>query len=92
MDQDIKFNPTLSQRAADLRTDAIKEVQEMRTEWEKAKGAVESARAGLVDAVSVASTIGVSKEQLAQQAGVSASTIGNWLRGEKEEADEPSAV
>jgi DNA-binding transcriptional regulator YiaG len=75
----------ISQRAAELRTDAINEIKDIRGELELAQKQVAEYRASLVEAVQVAATVGVSKEQLAQYAGFSASTIGNWIRGEKED-------
>jgi hypothetical protein len=75
-------NPLVA-RAQELRTDALDRVNEVAKLTTEHKAKLAQLRDELRETCKVAFSVGASREEIADQAGVSVSTVGNWVAPKK---------
>jgi transcriptional regulator with XRE-family HTH domain len=79
--QIVGTEPSLADRARALQQDAVNAVVRIRNEVLDMDKALKMAKGNREEAARVAVMVGAPKDQVAEAAGVSVSTVSNWLRG-----------
>ena len=80
----LRVASPIAARAAELRLDALKAVDELVERKKNAQANLAAMQEDLLEACKVAAQVGATREQLAGLTGLSESTIGNWVRPEKD--------
>jgi transcriptional regulator with XRE-family HTH domain len=87
--QIVGTEPSLADRARALQQDAVDAVVRIRNEVLDMDKALKMAKGNREEAARVAVMVGAPKDQVAEAAGVSVSTVSNWLRGSDGSNPEP---